>query len=37
MVAMAVPPGWRGQRREMVDEFRRGERKRRGAIALGLG
>jgi len=36
MVAMAMPPGRRDQRREMVDQLQWGERQRRGAIALGL-
>jgi hypothetical protein len=37
MVAMAVAPGRRDECREMVDQLQRGERQRRGAIALGLG
>jgi len=37
MVAMAVPPGRRDQRREMIDQLQRRERQRRGAIALGPG
>ena len=34
MVAMAMPPRWRDQSREMVDQLQRGERQRRGAVTL---
>jgi hypothetical protein len=37
MVAMAMPPGRRDQCRELLDRLQWRERRRRGAIALGLG
>jgi hypothetical protein len=37
VVAMAVAPGRRDQRREMVDQLQRRKRQRRSVITLGSG